>query len=69
MKELRNVDYYTNEASYRSQQGFEFVHANVIDVFDLNRTVLTTEDGKTLIINWCMSGRSMKSFSVEEIEL
>ena len=66
---MKDVTYYINEASYRSQQGFEFVHSNVIDVFDLNTTILTTEDSKTLTINWCMSGRSMKSYSVEEIEL
>jgi hypothetical protein len=62
---MMDVNYFVNEAGYRSQDGFEFVHANVITVFDRNSTTLITEDKKVLTINWDMSGRSMKSYSVE----
>lgn len=60
---MRNVNYFLEEAIVRSQQGFEYVFADIIDVFDQDQTTLTTEDGSTMIINWNMAGR-YKSHSI-----
>ena len=60
---MRNVNYFLEEAIVRSQQGFEYVFADIIDVFDVDQTTLTTEDGSTMIINWNMAGR-YKSHSI-----
>lgn len=60
---MKDVNYYINEAGYRSQQGFEYVFADIVDVFDIDQTTLTTEDGKTMIINWNMAGK-YKSHSI-----
>jgi predicted aconitase len=53
---MKDVNYFLKEASFRSQQGFEFVFADCIEVFDQHETTLTTEDEKTMTITWNMAG-------------
>ena len=62
---MKDVNYFLKEASFRSQQGFEFVFADCIEVFDQDKTTLTTEDGKTMIITWNMAGW-FKSYYVQD---
>ena len=59
---MRNVTYFLEEAAIRSQQGFEYVFADIIDVFDQDQTTLTTENGTTMVINWNMAGRYKSHF-------
>lgn len=63
---MRNVNYFLEEAIVRSQQGFEYVFADIVDVFDQDQTTLTTEDGKTMIVNWNMAGKFKSYYVVED---
>jgi len=51
-KLFRDVDYYIIEASNRTQREFELDFADVIEVFDIYQTTITTECGRTIIITW-----------------
>jgi hypothetical protein len=51
-KLFRDVDYYITEASNSTQREFELDFADIIEVYDTNETTITTECGRTLIINW-----------------
>ncbi len=51
-KLFRDVDYYIVQASNSTQREFELDFADIIEVYDTNETTITTEDGRTLIINW-----------------
>lgn len=51
-KLFRDVDYFITEASNRTQWVFELDFADIIEVYDTNETTITTECGRTVIINW-----------------
>ena len=51
-KLFRDVDYFVTEASNSTQREFELDFADIIEVYDTNETTITTECGRTLIINW-----------------
>ena len=51
-KLFRDLDYFITEASNRTQSEFELDFADVIEVYDTNETTITTECGRTVIINW-----------------
>jgi hypothetical protein len=51
-KLFRDVDYYITEASNATQREFELDFADVIEVFDIYQTTITTECGRTIIIIW-----------------
>jgi len=55
-KLFRDLDYYITEASNNTQRGFELDFADVIEVYDINETTITTECGRTLIIHWSFKG-------------
>jgi hypothetical protein len=55
-KLFRDVDYYVVQASNSTQREFELDFADIIEVFGLNETTITTECGRTVIINWYASG-------------
>jgi isocitrate dehydrogenase len=63
-KLFRDVDYFITEASNNTQRGFELDFADVIEVYDTNSIVLTTEDRRELTINFCEKGY-FKSYFVE----
>jgi hypothetical protein len=62
-KLFRDVDYYVTEASNRKQRWFELDFADIIEVYDTNETTITTECGRTVIINWDEDGY-FKSYHV-----
>jgi hypothetical protein len=62
---MKDVSYFVKEASFRSQQGFEFVFADCIEVFDEHETTLTTQDEKTMIITWNTAGW-FKSYHIQD---
>jgi hypothetical protein len=51
-KLLRDVDYFITQASNSTQREFELDFADVIEVFDIYQTTITTECGRTVIITW-----------------
>ena len=51
-KLFRDVDYYVVQASNSTQREFELDFADIIEVYDTNETTITTECGRTVIINW-----------------
>jgi len=51
-KEFMDVNFFIREASNRTQNEFELDFADIIEVFDVNETTITTEDEKQMIINW-----------------
>ena len=51
-KLFRDVDYFITEASNSTQREFELDFADIIEVYDTNETTITTECGRTVIINW-----------------
>lgn len=55
-KLFRDVDYFVTEASNRKQRWFELDFADIIEVYDTNETTITTECGRTVIINWDEDG-------------
>ena len=62
-KLFRDVDYFVTEASNRKQRWFELDFADIIEVYDTNETTITTECGRTVIINWDEDGY-FKSYHV-----
>jgi hypothetical protein len=63
-KLFRDVDFYIVHASNSTQREFELDFADVIEVYDTNSIVLTTEDRRELTINFCEKGY-FKSYFVE----
>ena len=51
-KLFRDVDYYVVQASNSTQREFELDFADIIEVYNTNETTITTECGRTVIINW-----------------
>ena len=51
-KLFRDVDYYVAQASNSTQREFELDFADIIEVFDTNETTITTQCGRTVVINW-----------------
>jgi len=51
-KLFRDVDYYVVQASNSTQREFELDFADIIEVYDTNETTITTQCGRTVIINW-----------------
>ena len=62
-KLFRDVDYFITEASNSTQREFELDFADIIEVYDTNETTITTECGRTVIINWDDKGY-FKSYHV-----
>ena len=61
---FRDVVYFVTEASNRTQREFELDFADVIEVYDTNSIIITTEDRRELTINFCEKGY-FKSYFVE----
>jgi len=59
---MKDLDYFIAQASNSTQSEFELDFADVIEVFDTNETTITTECGRTVIINW--SNNYFKSYHV-----
>jgi hypothetical protein len=51
-KLFRDVEYYVVQASNSTQREFELDFADIIEVYDINETTITTQCGRTVIINW-----------------
>ena len=49
---MKDLQYFIAQASNSTQREFELDFADVIEVYDINETKLTTEDGRELIISW-----------------
>ena len=62
---FRDVVYFVTEAPNRTQREFELDFADVIEVYDTNSIVLTTEDRRELTINFCEKGY-FKSYSIQK---
>ena len=62
-KLFRDVDYYIVQGSNSTQREFELDFADIIEVYDTNETTITTECGRTVIINWDDKGY-FKSYHV-----
>ena len=62
-KLFRDVDYYVVQASNSTQREFELDFADIIEVYDTNETTITTQCGRTVIINWDEDGY-FKSYHV-----
>jgi hypothetical protein len=62
-KEFMDVDFFVREASNRKQRWFELDFADIIEVYNTNETTITTECGRTVIINWDEDGY-FKSYHV-----
>ena len=62
-KLFRDVDYYVVQASNSTQREFELDFADIIEVYDTNESTITTECGRTVIINWDDKGY-FKSYHV-----
>jgi len=64
-----DVSYFVYEASNFTQKEFEYNYADVIHVFDTNKTHLTTEDERELIISWDDKGYFKSYFVNDETQL
>lgn len=62
-KLFRDVDYYVVQASNSTQREFELDFADVIEVYDVDETQITTECDRTIIITWTEDGY-FKSYHV-----
>ena len=62
-KLFRDVDYYIVQASNSTQREFELDFADIIEVYDIHETTVTTECGRTLIITW-EGNKYFKSYRV-----
>ena len=51
-KLFRDVDYFITQASNSTQSEFELDFADIIEVYDITETTITTECGRTVIITW-----------------
>ena len=60
---MYDINYFLDKASTSTQSEFELDFADVIEVFDTNETTITTECGRTLIINW-REDQSFKSYNI-----
>ena len=60
---MYDINYFLDRASTSTQSEFELDFADVIEVFDTNETTITTECGRTLIINW-REDQSFKSYNI-----
>jgi hypothetical protein len=60
---MKDINYFLDRASISTQGEFELDFADVIEIFDARSTTLTTEEGRTLVINW-REDESFKSFYV-----
>jgi len=60
---MKDINYFLDKASTSTQGEFELDFADVIEVYDTRSTTLTTEEGRTLIINWREDG-SFKSYRI-----
>ena len=63
---FRDVDYYIVHASNSTQREFELDFSDVIEVYDVNETTITTECGRTVIINWTEDGYFNSYFVIYE---
>jgi len=68
-KLFRDVAYYIVQASNSTQREFELDFADVIEVYDVNETTITTECGRTVIINWTEDGYFNSYFVIYETAL
>lgn len=64
-----DVNYFVEEASFFTQEDFEYNFAEVIQVFDKHKTHITTEDKKKLVINWDTDGYFQNYYVVYETDL
>lgn len=64
-KLFRGIDYYVAQASNSTQSEFELDFADVIEVYDVDETTITTEDDKCLILSWDEKGY-FKSYFVDQ---
>jgi hypothetical protein len=49
---MMDINYFLDDAQNSRQGQFELDFADVIEVYDTNETILTTQDGKILSIVW-----------------
>ena len=62
-KLFRDVDFYIVHASNSTQREFELDFADIIEVYDIHETTITTECGRTLVITW-EGNKYFKSYKV-----
>lgn len=49
---MKDLNYFIATASNSTQREFRLYFADVIEVYETNKTTITTECGRTLIIKW-----------------
>ena len=47
-----NLEYFIAQASNSTQREFELDFADIIEVYDVDETTITTQDGRTVVITW-----------------
>jgi len=53
---MKDINYFLDDAQNSRQGQFELDFAEVITCFDTNETTVVTENGRTVIITWDVSG-------------
>ena len=56
---MMNLEYFIAQASNSTQREFELDFADIIEVYDVDETTITTQDGRTVIIHWYSDGTFM----------
>ena len=49
---MMNLEYFIAQASNSTQREFELDFADIIEVYDVDETTITTQDGRTVVITW-----------------
>lgn len=49
---MMNLEYFIAQASNSTQREFELDFADIIEVYDVDETTITTQEGRTVVITW-----------------
>ena len=66
---MMNLEYFIAQAAKSTQREFELDFADIIEVYDVDETTITTQDGRTVIIHWYSDGTFMSYKVIYETQL
>ena len=66
---MMNLEYFIAQAAKSTQREFELDFADIIEVYDVDETTITTQDGRTVIIHWYSDGTFMSYKVIYETPL
>jgi len=66
---MMNLEYFIAQAAKSTQREFELDFADIIEVYDVDETTITTQDGRTVTIHWHSDGTFMSYKVIYETQL